>query len=164
MFVREKQRGVENSGEGKHTIKPLPKNGFGPPPPMIRFPPPLCSRHVIFFGGNGHTQDKSQFLRPPRVALEGALYSTFSPPPKSHDTFCPPICDSQLLDFTQFCANLCLFFCRPFCQKNRAERHKKSCQKGIKIRQNAAFCTDVQYPRYPSPPQRTLPDKKCYGA
>ena len=31
----------ETQGRGKHTIKPLPKNGFGPPPPlMIRFPPP----------------------------------------------------------------------------------------------------------------------------
>ena len=39
--IREKQRGGELRG-GEHTIKPLPKNGFGPPPPlMIRFPPPL---------------------------------------------------------------------------------------------------------------------------
>ena len=30
-LFREKQRGGENSGEGKHTINPLPKNGFGPP-------------------------------------------------------------------------------------------------------------------------------------
>ena len=29
--VREKQREVENSGEGKTYHKPLPKNGFGPP-------------------------------------------------------------------------------------------------------------------------------------
>ena len=40
LSLREKQRGVENSGGGKHTIKPLPRNGFGPPPPMIRFPTP----------------------------------------------------------------------------------------------------------------------------
>ena len=46
---------------------------------MIPFPPPpICSRHVIFFGGNGHRPDKSRFLRPPHVVLEGALRSTFS--------------------------------------------------------------------------------------
>ena len=28
---REKQRGGETQGRGKHTINPLPKNGFGPP-------------------------------------------------------------------------------------------------------------------------------------
>ena len=56
---------------------------------MVRFPPPICSRHVIFFGGNGHRPDKSHFLRPPKLILEGALYST-SPPPKSHHMFCPP--------------------------------------------------------------------------
>ena len=62
-------------------------------PPMIRSPP-TCSRPVIFFGGNGHRPDQSQFLRPPRVVLEGALYSTSTrppPQPKWHDTFCPPI-------------------------------------------------------------------------
>ena len=26
---------------GKHAIKPLPQNGFGPPPPMMRFPSPF---------------------------------------------------------------------------------------------------------------------------
>ena len=80
--------GLENSGEGKHTIEPLPKTVLDPPP-MIRSPPPICSRHVIVFGGNGHRPDKSHFLRPPKVVLEGALYGTF-PPKKSHDAFCPP--------------------------------------------------------------------------
>ena len=33
--------GWKNRGRGKHTVKPLPKNGLGPPPPpMIRFAPP----------------------------------------------------------------------------------------------------------------------------
>ena len=30
--IRERQRGVENSGEGKHAIKSLPTNGFLDPP------------------------------------------------------------------------------------------------------------------------------------
>ena len=59
-------------------------------PTCDTFPPPICSHHVIFFGGNGHRADKFHFLRPPKVVLEGALYSTFPPPPKSPDTFCPP--------------------------------------------------------------------------
>ena len=37
-----KTKGGENSGEGKTYHKaPLEKNGFGPPPLMVRFPPPL---------------------------------------------------------------------------------------------------------------------------
>ena len=39
--------GWKTQGRGKHTIKPLPKNGFGPPPPMTRFPPPFV--HALSF-------------------------------------------------------------------------------------------------------------------
>ena len=40
--------GGGNSGEGgKHTIKALPKNGFGPPPTYDTFPPPLV--HALSF-------------------------------------------------------------------------------------------------------------------
>ena len=39
-MIREKQSGWKTQGRGNHTRTPLPKNGFGPPPPMIRFPPP----------------------------------------------------------------------------------------------------------------------------
>ena len=39
-FISEKKRGGKLRGGEKHTMKPLPKNGFGPPPLlMIRFPP-----------------------------------------------------------------------------------------------------------------------------
>ena len=78
--------GGETQGRGKHTIKPLPKNGFGPPPLMIRF----CSRNVILLRGNGDRPGKSHSLRPPKLGLEGALYSTSPPPKKSNGTFCPP--------------------------------------------------------------------------
>ena len=70
--------------------KAPPQKRSWTPPLMIRFPPPsLCSLPIILLRGNGHRPDKSHFLRPPKLVLEGALYSTF-PPKKSHDTFCPP--------------------------------------------------------------------------
>ena len=60
---REKQREVENSGEGKHTIKPLPKNGFGPPPTYDTFfpPPPVCFRPVVSLQETGADQAKPTF-------------------------------------------------------------------------------------------------------
>ena len=82
--------GWKTQGRGKHTINTLPKNGFGPPPPMIRFPPrPRCSHNVIFFGEETGADQTNPTLRPPKVVSEGALYSMFAPS-KSHDTFCPP--------------------------------------------------------------------------
>ena len=88
------KRGWKTQGRGKHTIKPLPKNGFGPPHLWYVSPPPrLFSnfRPVVFLKGNQHRPGKSHFLRPRKLVLESALYGTFSPPPKSHDMFCPPI-------------------------------------------------------------------------
>ena len=75
------------------TIKPLPKNCFGPPHLLytIRFRPRICSRHVIFFGGKGHRPDKSRLLRPPNVVFDGALYSTFSPQNRTIRSPPPPI-------------------------------------------------------------------------
>ena len=87
-----KAKGGGTQGRGKHTINPLPKNGFGPPHLWYDFP--LCSRNVILLRGNGHRPDKSHLLRPPKLVLEGVHYGTFPPPPpKSHDTFCPPLCE-----------------------------------------------------------------------
>ena len=89
LYSERNEGGWKTQGRGKHTIKPLPKNGFGAPPPTDdTISTPLCSRPVILLRGNRHRPDKSHFLRPPKVVLEGALYSTF-PPPKSHDMFCP---------------------------------------------------------------------------
>ena len=92
------QRGVENSGEGRTYNKTPPQKRFWnpPPPPMIRFPPPVCSRAVIFLRGNGHKPDQSHFLSPPRLVLEGALYGTFPPPPPNRTIrFAPPLAISQ---------------------------------------------------------------------
>ena len=47
---RKKKRGWKTQGRGKHTIKPLPKNGFGPPPPHLWYvsPPPPCLPISLF--------------------------------------------------------------------------------------------------------------------
>ena len=61
---------------------------------MIRFPPPLCLRNVILLRGNGHRPDKSHFLRPPKLGLEGVLYGTFSPPQnRTTIRLAPPLCE-----------------------------------------------------------------------
>ena len=95
-IIRERPRGVENSGGWKtyrkFGEKPLPKNVFGPPT-YDTFPPPLFWRlSVISLKRKRHRPDQPQFLRPPKVVLESTLCSTFSPPPpNSRDTFCPPL-------------------------------------------------------------------------
>ena len=58
---------------------------------MIRFPPPVCFRPVVFLRGNRHRPGKSHFLRPPKLVLEAALYGTFPPPPNRTIRFAPPI-------------------------------------------------------------------------
>ena len=66
---REKQRGG-TQGRGKHTIKPLPQNCFGPPPLMIRFPPPLAHAMSFSLEPNGH-----------RPVWRGHFVVRFPPPP-----------------------------------------------------------------------------------
>ena len=75
-YISEKNKG----GRRNHTVKPLPKTAWTAPP-MIRFPPGWLMP-VIVVRENGHRPDESHFLRPPKLVLEGALYST-SPPPKN---------------------------------------------------------------------------------
>ena len=74
MWRFEKKKGPESSPELHH---------FGAPP-HDTIPPPFI--HALSFGGNGHRPDKSHFLRPPKVVLEGALYGTFPPPPPKNWT------------------------------------------------------------------------------
>ena len=76
--------GWKTQGRGKHTVKPLPKNGFGPPPTYDTFPHPVCFHPVVFLRGNQHRPGKSNFLRPPKLVLEGALYGTFPGGPERH--------------------------------------------------------------------------------
>ena len=69
---------------GKHTIKLLPKDGFGPPPPNYgTFSPPRLFTPCHFLRGNGHRPDQSHFLSSPKLVLEGALNGTFSSPPQN---------------------------------------------------------------------------------
>ena len=77
----EKSKGRwKTQGRGKHTIKPSPKTVLDPPHLRYISPLPVCSRPVVFFRGNRHRPDQSHFLRPPKLVLESALYSTFCSP------------------------------------------------------------------------------------
>ena len=78
--ISEKNKGGGKLRRGETYHKTPPQKWFWTPPTYDTFCPPVCSLHVILFGGNGHRPDKSHFLRPPKVVLEGVLYSTFSPP------------------------------------------------------------------------------------
>ena len=63
---------------------------------MIQFPPPpFCSLNVSLLRGKGHRPDKSNFLRAPKLGLEGALYSTFSLPKIARYAPPPPFANSQ---------------------------------------------------------------------
>ena len=70
-FIREKQRGVENSGEGKTYHKTPPPKRFWTLPPMIRPPPPRLFTPCHFLRGNEHRPDESHFLRPPKLVWRG---------------------------------------------------------------------------------------------
>ena len=92
----EKNKGGWKTQErGKHTIKTLPKNGFGPPHLWYVFPP-VCFRPVVFLRRrNRHRPGKSHFLRPPKLVLECALYGTFSPAKIARYVFPPPLAAFQ---------------------------------------------------------------------
>ena len=102
--LRERPRGVENSGGWKTYRKFGEKN-----PPQKRFwtphlryvsPPPLFWRlSVISLKRERHRPDQPHFLRLPKVVLESTLCSTFSPPPNSRDTFCPPLSLCPIVSF-----------------------------------------------------------------
>ena len=50
----------KTQGRERHTVKPLPKNWFWSPPPMIHFPPPpVCSRPVISISLEGTGTDQT---------------------------------------------------------------------------------------------------------
>ena len=84
-----KTKGGENSGGGKTYHKSPPQKRFWTPHLWYDFPPPLCSRNVILLRGNGHRPDKSRFVRPPRLVLEGCFMVRF--PPKNRTIrFAPP--------------------------------------------------------------------------
>ena len=88
FFFREKQRGVENSGEGKTYRKTPPQKRFwNPPPSIIRFPG-FVHAPVIFRRGNGHRPDESHFWRPPKLVFS---IVRFPPLPNRTIRFAPPL-------------------------------------------------------------------------
>ena len=100
-YLRERQRGVENSGGWKtyrkFGVEPLPKNVFGSPHlPYVSPPPPFCRLSVISLTRKRHRTDQPQFLRPPKVFLESTLCSTFSPLQIHVIRFAPPSAAAQL--------------------------------------------------------------------
>ena len=98
-IFRERQRGVESSGEGKAYHKTPPSQNGLDPPPTIRFPTPFV--HALSFSleeaGTDQTNPtfrglQNWFWRALSIARSPPPpYSTFPPPPKSQDTFCSPI-------------------------------------------------------------------------
>ena len=90
IVVRDKQRGG-NSGEGKTYHKSPPPKRFWTPPLMIRFPPPFVHAMSFSLEETGTRPDKSHFLRPPKLVLEGVLYGTFSPPKIARYVLPPPL-------------------------------------------------------------------------
>ena len=96
-FILKAKRGGKLRGGGKHTINPLPKNGFGPPPPpMIRFPRPLCSRNVILLRKRAQTRQIPLSEASKTGFGGGALWYVFPPPPKiARYVLPPPFAHSQ---------------------------------------------------------------------
>ena len=90
VVFREKQRGVENSGEGKTYHKTPSQKRFWTPPPMIRFPPRLFSPCCFPYRKPAHTR-QIPLSEPSKTGFGGRTLWYVSPPPKLHDTFCPPI-------------------------------------------------------------------------
>ena len=87
-------KGVGKPGDGKHTIKPLPKRSFGPPPPpMIRFEitsPPFV--HALSFSSEvtGTTQTYISHFLILQNWFWRARSIVRSPPPNRTMRFAPP--------------------------------------------------------------------------
>ena len=87
--------GWKAQGRFKHTMKTSPQKRYWTPR-LGYVPPPsgLFQRSIsLSLRGSRHkTRNQSRFpesLQAPKLVLEGALYSTFSPPPKWHDNVLP---------------------------------------------------------------------------
>ena len=80
----------KTQGRGKHTTKPLPKNGFGPPHLWYVFPPPFVHAMSFPLEGTGTDQTNPTFGALQNSFWRAHSHDTFSPP-KSHDTFSPTI-------------------------------------------------------------------------
>ena len=105
--VREKQRRGENSGGGKTYHKSPPQKRFWTPPLMIRFPPPFVHAMSFSLEEMGTDQTNPTFWGLQNWFCRGCFMVRFPPPPppKSHDTFCPPLCEFPTLNSPSFLEN-----------------------------------------------------------
>ena len=88
LINQRKTKGGENSGEGKTYHKSPPQKRFGPPHLWYDFPPFV---HAMSFSleETGTDQTNPTFWGLQNWFWRGCFMVRF-PPPKSHDTFCPP--------------------------------------------------------------------------
>ena len=95
LYFRGRHGGVEKGGGWKTSrMPPLPKRGFGPPPPTVRFPPPSGVSALFFLYKNPPQSRPEALLEGSKIFRESAFSGTFSSP----HTFCtPPI----------HCPNIC---------------------------------------------------------
>ena len=95
--VREKQRGGgKTQGRGKHTIKPLPKNGFGPPPHLwYDFPPPFVYAMSFSWEETGTNQTNPTFWGLQNWFWRGGFMVRFPPPQNRTIRSAPPFANSQ---------------------------------------------------------------------
>ena len=86
----------KTQGRGKHTIKPLPKTGFGPPPPMIRFPPPPFVFALLFsLEETGTEQGNPTFGGLQNWFWRARSMVRFPPPQNRTIRFAPPLAAFQ---------------------------------------------------------------------
>ena len=82
----------KTQGQGKTCHETPRQTRFLDPSTDDTFSPSICPYPLILLRGNGRRPARSHFARPPKLVLEGALYSTFSPPPQNRTLRFAPIC------------------------------------------------------------------------
>ena len=93
--IREKQRGGGKLRGGKHTIKPLPKNGFGPPHLWYDFPPPFVYAMSFSLEETGTNQTNPTFWGLQNWFWRGGFMVRFPPTQNRTIRFAPPFANSQ---------------------------------------------------------------------
>ena len=85
---KQKQRGWKTQGRGNISLNPSPKTVLDPAHPTYHtFPPPRCVHAPSFSLEEAAQTRRIPLSEASKTGFGGARYS---PPPKLHDTFCPP--------------------------------------------------------------------------
>ena len=95
IFSEKNKGGWKTQGSGKHTIKPPSQKRFWNPPPMIRFPPPVCFRPVVFLRGNRQTR-QIPFSEASKTGFGGRTLWYVFPPENRTIRSAPPLAAFQL--------------------------------------------------------------------